>query len=504
MSQSYRRKRGPISKGGCSTCKFRHVKCGEEKPECVQCTSTGRKCAGYENLSQSQLRQRVTRSNLRPSPSTDTQIVLLPGTREEREHFHLFCTETIQSLSGFFGSELWEYYLPQISQSDGAIRHAITAISAAHRRRLQSPTGREPPHPFELQQYNKAIHHLLNRPSVSSEHTLLACSLFVCLEFLKLNFEPAMEHVEAGLRILCQRQQQQAPSQLPPDVDRDLSHFFSRMNLQISFWARPLSPYEAPVEPRSTEETAFTSLAEARAVLNRIMISSMVLIRLSMRVQQNESLVPDHEAHRCAEMQQQLERQYNSWWVAFERMKKRLSRSKKRAPDPRAVLVIQVHHQTLRFWTLGVQSTSEMVYDNFNDEFEKIVGWSEEIKQLSSADHQRPFLLETDIAPALYLTARKCRHPLIRRRAIELLEQCPIQEGLWNTKENSAIATYTMELEEAFLAHLPVEQRVPEEQHRLYETRTMDVGLCNPCPVEFVWRSKDGTGLEFRTEFVSW
>lgn len=38
----------PKVRTGCTTCKIRRVKCDETKPNCKRCTSTGRKCDGYE------------------------------------------------------------------------------------------------------------------------------------------------------------------------------------------------------------------------------------------------------------------------------------------------------------------------------------------------------------------------------------------------------------------------------------------------------------------------
>lgn len=36
------------SRGGCWTCRSRHKKCDEEKPDCRACRKSGRACAGYE------------------------------------------------------------------------------------------------------------------------------------------------------------------------------------------------------------------------------------------------------------------------------------------------------------------------------------------------------------------------------------------------------------------------------------------------------------------------
>lgn len=73
---------------------------------------------------------------------------------------------------------------------------------------------------------------------------------------------------------------------------------------------------------------------------------------------------------------------------------------------------------------------------------------------------------------------------LIRRRATDLLSRCSIFEATWNIKQISAIAKYNMEVEEAALSHLPVEQRIPEKSQRISDTSILDNGYAhNPAPV---------------------
>jgi hypothetical protein len=75
---------------------------------------------------------------------------------------------------------------------------------------------------------------------------------------------------------------------------------------------------------------------------------------------------------------------------------------------------------------------------------------------------------------------------------------------MWNTRELRTIAKYNIDLEEAALAHLPVEQRIPEEKHRIYETPILDYGVYNPARVAFIWRSMDGKELKSQIELARW
>ncbi|KAJ5280058.1 hypothetical protein N7478_005430 [Penicillium angulare] len=118
-------------------------------------------------------------------------------------------------------------------------------------------------------------------------------------------------------------------------------------------------------------------------------------------------------------------------------------------------------------------------------------------------DRQPAFVLESGISPALYLVARKCRHPVLRRRAIAALGQCAGQEGGWNTKQLFAIAKRNMELEEATLAHLPMEIQIPKDRDRIYGTFVMG-GLKSPVEVIFRWRDSENNLPKDYAEFIKW
>jgi hypothetical protein len=57
------------------------------------------------------------------------------------------------------------------------------------------------------------------------------------------------------------------------------------------------------------------------------------------------------------------------------------------------------------------------------------------------------FTFDMGIIQPLYLTACKCRHPILRRRAIALLERSGM-EGVWGGEAMAAAATWAMKIEE--------------------------------------------------------
>ncbi|KAF2677407.1 hypothetical protein K458DRAFT_319508, partial [Lentithecium fluviatile CBS 122367] len=122
----------PKTKTGCLTCRIRRVKCDEAKPICQRCESTGRKCDGYTTPS----------ANMHPYSIayTPPQLMLpsVPGldlnSTEEQEAFHFYKYHTASELSGFFDSSFWQFEVLQASHTLPAIRHAIIAMAALHRK----------------------------------------------------------------------------------------------------------------------------------------------------------------------------------------------------------------------------------------------------------------------------------------------------------------------------------------------------------------------------------
>ncbi|RAL11794.1 Zn(II)2Cys6 transcription factor domain-containing protein [Aspergillus homomorphus CBS 101889] len=520
MSPSTRRTRTskPKSRKGCITCKIRHVKCDEAKPECDQCTRTGRKCDGYTNASQMQLRQAIIQSPpRRPNGhlGADRRIVLVPGTREERQYVQFFCVRTTRALSGFFPSGFWARDLPQLSYRNAAVRHAVAAVGALHLRQLQGRLGSQGgglggDDAFTLQQYNKSIQTFLQQMGSGNEMEadlmLIQCLLFVCLEMLQGNSKQAMNHVEGGLRILSRQVQNSS-------LDRSLYQFFCRQVNQLSYFGRPLTPLIDTVSKdfanvTSSGRLVFDHIDQARDCLTNITTRSLCLIR---SVQRHVCATPQHPLHP-QQLQQQLAllRECHAWLQAFEALGKKPAATSGML-DPRAPLSMTCQYYTAITWLSTCTSLDEMNLDRFHENFEAVVSAGERLIELCAADQPNSstehFFLDADVMPVLYWTVQRCRDPLLRRRALRALSTYPAREGMWDKGLHIAVARRFVALEEAAVTHLPVAQRFPMPQHRVYDAMIASEresrGKCSPV----LFRSKphgvDGP-WENRWEIVCW
>ncbi|KAJ5171845.1 hypothetical protein N7492_004438 [Penicillium capsulatum] len=511
----HQRARKPKSKNGCVTCKMRHVRCDEEKPECKKCTESGRKCDGYKTASQTELRNEITQG-LPQHPwrlSPDHRLVLLPGSREERQYVLLFNGQATRALSGFFPSNYWSQYIPQLSHHCPTIRHAVAAVGAVYERQINGlllPATETDPgaaEHFELQQYNKAIQGFVEqlaspeKPGISM--ILTTCLLFICVEVLRTNNGRALNHVQGGLQILARHLQDGKPI-VKNDSDRELVHLFYRLNLQGSFFGRGLLQLDLPIEKSTSMGVAnklvFDHISQARECLTSLANRAFSFIRkvsypplTPSEVKDQHRQLDQHQTGQLQLDQPRLVLEFCLWETAFESMK---TRSAKRVgiSDPRAPLALQIEYHTMSIWLKCCLSRGQLFYDRFFPEFESIVSAAEKIIDLGTGpdvtDFPSQFSLDAEVIPALYWTASHCRDSRIRRRAIEATRNYPTREGMWHKRRYVEAATKIMEFEEAHCSFLPVEERIPEECYRIHDALMFseEAFYTNPCPVMFLWK----------------
>lgn len=180
-----------------ATCSVRRIKCGEEKPSCLRCISTGRKCDGYlpidRSCSSKSGSTAVASLVLLVSPSENFPA----GDRESRSLLY-FKARTVPQLSGFFGSEFWECLLLQATHHEPSLRHAVIAIGSLHERFEAGNTSLLPSNQdvdqgsFALKQYNLAIRSLvgsMSKRTPAADVWLIGCILFTSFEVRLLYFE---------------------------------------------------------------------------------------------------------------------------------------------------------------------------------------------------------------------------------------------------------------------------------------------------------------------------
>ncbi|KAI7287423.1 hypothetical protein KC345_g566 [Hortaea werneckii] len=490
----------PKTRTGCSTCKIRRVKCDEAKPECNRCTSTGRKCDGYEIPPR---RNRALAAQTTPSPQPCLEVAR--GSQDELRALEFFHVRTAPGLSSYFDADFWTRLVVQISSSEPSIRHAMVAVGAFHLLREKFPvtlSTDEQAHkhdplatavpvrklaqvhedPFALVQYNKAIVHLAKRlqdPTAATEIALLACILFVCIEFLRGEAELAISHFKSGMGIAIQSLNFGSRKMARPASERlrnDTLPFFNRLELLSTLFGND-APWEYPVELQYVIPEEFANVKEARDSLVHLMNLSLRFIR-HMKYRKYDRIVSPDDLAR----QETLHRHVTKWETKFDTLL--ANDISLTAKDLDATKILRVHQRVMHIWLLASTQPEECRTDVFTEEFEDIVSLGEALQTEAGSREQRQeyattFLFDMVIVSPMYFVATKCRHPQIRRRAIKLLRHTKRRESLWDSNVSAAIAERVVAIEEQHLSPLSIDQ-FPEEKHRIHNSHIQSASSEDP------------------------
>ncbi|KAL8356423.1 hypothetical protein RB601_001637 [Gaeumannomyces tritici] len=470
---------------GCITCKVRKVKCDEAKPFCVRCMKSGRQCDGYLDPSVMGSRRKSNRDgralSVGGSPYSSFSTLLEWALPEEKRAFHFFQHVTAPHLAGDLDAVFWKVLVLQVCQAEPAVRHAVLAVSSMHESLTQGdgPAAISPassPHldpaspgtkaSFALQQYNKAIACLLDRMKDTTSRPLaplLTCVLFVCLEFMHGKDKESLIHLEQGRQILSKLERKATSRNAEIDmVKLHLVPIYLRLSLtSFLFGGRPV-PIPQSLKTLPEVPTMFESVHEIRFVLYDFMDEVLRFMQRARQARYGNN-VPAETVASLGEEQDSLTKRLAKFGVAFSLYQ--VVRPAHMSEVSSAVFQMYLH--AMNIWVATSLSSAEACFDDHLSSFSAIIplaalilnkpepfstmGKARAAQQQpgESADSRAIFTFETYVIPILYYVATKCRHPLIRHSALDLLKQNPHRrENLWQASRMAAIAEHIVKVEE--------------------------------------------------------
>lgn len=127
-----------------------------------------------------------------------------------------------------------------------------------------------------------------------------------------------------------------------------------------------------------------------------------------------------------------------------------------------AALVITLYQKITVITLAAVRTDSEMVYDSFLPDFQYITRTCASLmlaKDNTKFPRNTRFSFDVGVVPPLHVTATRCRDPVVRREAIDLLFASPRQEGMWDGVLTARIGKWMTSCEEDGLPPPPLESR---------------------------------------------
>lgn len=325
--------------------------------------------------------------------------------------------------------------------------------------------------------YEKAVGSIrgeLQSKTQADADTIISCILLLCAELVLQRWQKALLHLQT-LQTLFYTAISSGTCRQDTSSSDLLFRMFDTQKVMFSTYTRSPAISPIPLEERTEMPEVFTDMN----VLDKYVIwtvhsivcftSSIIFATCQDKI--SEELRREYHqqvkaAERCIEI-------IEVWLKSNDENIKRLH-------------VMRLHNiciSTLLELSC-IFATTELTWNTYIDKFERVVSQTETILEArrweaaqvgTSGTHQ--FSLSLGIIQPIYFTALKCRHPLLRRRAIECLRQAG-REGPWYGRVLADVAERCMFMEEAQLAPslildshhtIPITARllsaiIPEEQ----------------------------------------
>ena len=165
------------------------------------------------------------------------------------------------------------------------------------------------------------------------------------------------------------------------------------------------------------------------------------------------------------------------WSTAFQAFLRKASNHLD-TRELQAAHILEIHYIFLKMYTrsgsesLNVKSrkgwldycNNQMAWDHFLPLFDRIISLASLIVDSSCIFHESNsrFCLDSNIVAPLYAVAHRCRDPLIRRKAVSLLQSSPRQEGIWDSVLATKAAEIVIAVEEEGLGNVTSCADIPD------------------------------------------
>ncbi|KAL9106239.1 MAG: hypothetical protein Q9227_008707 [Pyrenula ochraceoflavens] len=418
----------------------------------------------------------VTESNVLYGPTTI--VPLLVGNDEDKRCFEWFQSQTAKKIPGAFVLTFWDTLLFQASWSEPAVFHAVLTLSSVHKRNIvrtnedvQAGNTRNEQERSTLQYYLKAISHLKHHFSApdkaSTRVALIACVIFVCLEFFRGNFETAQAHLQNGLKVLGELRPPplNGNKSFIPEVPREpiddpIFEALLRLRLQTELFKQTYchtSLIMYTLEHQPLTSPIFHSLNEAWGQLERLLNG---ILHLAEQARQQADSFGSYNGclSQLVDHQRLIQAELSKWLQTYNASKRNLQTKE---PPVVACTLLHVYYTMASIMVAAcLEVDDESIFDDNTKLFVSIVNQSAKMWELKLRRTVRDPALPgycidisrsiVDIGwiPPLYYTAIKCRVHRVRMQATRLLECGSHREAIWDSKIAMNVSRKIMEIEE--------------------------------------------------------
>jgi len=386
--------------------------------------------------------------------------------RQVQRSLRFFIRHSAPQLAGYFDSLFWQQMLLETGFQLPAVKHASAAIGALHERLLLGPDDNNSSDSrscgFALEQCNHSIRHLM-KPTAGEQpdlrSLLTTCILFACFEAMQGHPEQAVTHAKQGCALFSQHASD------PENRSSEMGAFAVELN-HLCLMMQRLQTQSKGLSARNhhtvgedigignaPQPVYFETLQDARITLERV-TNQFSIFFLDLDLDDNFYEMVRDGPQKCVSQIAWLE----AWEQAFSQL---LARKNARitASERRGAMVLKAHHLVCEILSNVDLSEGAHGWDRFHRSFRAIVHLAQSVLGTSSrpvtgyskdltGTPKTNLCFSLGILDPLYEVCARCRDPLLRRQALDLVANHPRQECLWESWPAWKVGRYLLQPEE--------------------------------------------------------
>ena len=360
-------------------------------------------------------------------------------------------------------TRFWTHTVISASHADPSILHAMLALSGVCRVYQEGlpvlPSGDRNTFMIPVwAHYGKAIHFLQNRiASASLEDThivLIVCLILLTFDIIEGRYREALVHLNHGRQILKKLHgaapvdqtmiKLLLPQQALTTLD-EISYSFALMDLQSVYFESELQfklvdNIDAHLTDLPRIPPSFNTFDDAWRMMLLLFNESCRLAAAIARKGSEQSA----EQSSLVMWQGKLLAALRQWKSAFDNSPFRtIPRASPTPLGDERWLSLRISHLYLSIVVrISLVRHDDMVFDPLLHEFSSLVSLCEDL-----APRLPAISLDSRVIEPLYTAGCLCRHPGLRRRALQVLERAG-REGHWDSKLISVVLREKLMLEE--------------------------------------------------------
>jgi hypothetical protein len=363
----------------------------------------------------------------------------------EKRALHYFRSHVAFEMGAPFGSDLWRDCVYRLADQHEFLMSALVALSSIH---ASFGPRAAVPHQLEaeaLQHYGKAIKKIseCDEAELSLEALLVTIVVFFSFESLRGYYQRALQHVEAGLKIIGERLEL-SNNQSRSSLHLAICNAFLALQNQAREWSTATVP--SPFKPENGFEPPlvndFGSWAEAHLHFEIIYNEGYRLWDYVSLLQERHTDLGEVFVEKIQPRFTALVTRLANWKIGIEK----LERSSK--ADTASRLLLKVYEAYYTAMCEGFLTAT--CFDSYNANVDRALQFAEQFLESEQRDSEgrRSFSLASRIIPVLFLLLSKSNYPPVRGKCLKLLRLAERREGLWDAKIALQVAQRIIDFKE--------------------------------------------------------